>query len=174
MSVAHGPILSVGFPHPLAMTRCRLDEFRPSREPGIHFGLELRSGAWRARFLRAIDILKLFFTTQVIELICLNTNKYAWMMILEKSTYSEPDGSWKEITPPPPPLSGTEHQPQRTEKAFNCKKCYRDRKIEQKQSCTAKLTMCICASPAGTALLSGMPSRNNCTASRKVLLEIFY
>lgn len=113
MSVAHGPILSVGFPHPLAMTRCRLDEFRPSREPGIHFGLELPSGAWRARFLRAIDILKLFFTTQVIELICLNTNKYAWMMILEKSTYSEPDGSWKEATPPLRLALSTNHRERR-------------------------------------------------------------
>ncbi|XP_070385975.1 piggyBac transposable element-derived protein 4-like [Dermacentor albipictus] len=57
----------------------------------------LRSGP--KRLSRALDVFRLFFTAEVIHAICANTNKYAWMHIIEKPTYSEKDGSWKEVTP---------------------------------------------------------------------------
>ncbi|KAH8036522.1 hypothetical protein HPB51_001341 [Rhipicephalus microplus] len=59
--------------------------------------MTLRSRAHR--LTRALDFFRLFFTAEVIRAICLNTNKYAWAHILEKPTYSEKDGSWKEVTP---------------------------------------------------------------------------
>ncbi|XP_065284782.1 piggyBac transposable element-derived protein 4-like isoform X1 [Dermacentor albipictus] len=70
--------------------------FSPARKPGIHFGMQFRRGT--RRLLKAIDAFRLFFTVEVIAKICRNTNKYAWSMILEKPTYSEADGSWKEVT----------------------------------------------------------------------------
>ncbi|KAH8020247.1 hypothetical protein HPB51_025520 [Rhipicephalus microplus] len=73
-------------------------DFRPQRDPGINLGMTLRSRAHR--LTRALDFFFcLFFTAEVICAICLNTNKYAWAHILEKQTYSEKDGSWKEVTP---------------------------------------------------------------------------
>lgn len=42
----------------------------------------------KRRFLRTIDVLKLFIPTRVIETVCLNTNKHAWRMILEISSYT--------------------------------------------------------------------------------------
>ncbi|KAH8031452.1 hypothetical protein HPB51_017224 [Rhipicephalus microplus] len=71
-------------------------DFRPQRDPGIDLGMALRSRAHR--LTRALDFFRLF-TAEVIRAICLNTNKYAWTHILEKPTYSEKDGSWKEVTP---------------------------------------------------------------------------
>ncbi|KAH7935993.1 hypothetical protein HPB52_016332 [Rhipicephalus sanguineus] len=48
---------------------------------------------------RALDFFLLFFTTEVTKTVCENTNKYAWMNILGKQTYSRRDGSWEEVTP---------------------------------------------------------------------------
>lgn len=62
----------------------------------MNLGIALRSAA--RRFVRAVDFFLLFFTAQIIEDICKSTNKYAWMHIFEKPTYSERDGSWKEVT----------------------------------------------------------------------------
>lgn len=41
----------------------------------------------------------MFFTAEVIRMLCDNTNKYAWMNILDKPTYARRDGSWEEVTP---------------------------------------------------------------------------
>ncbi|KAH8010033.1 hypothetical protein HPB51_024383 [Rhipicephalus microplus] len=70
-------------------------KFLPTREPGAYVGAVMRSD----RFCRALDFFLLFFTTEVIKTVCENTNKYAWMHILEKQTYSRRDGSWEEVTP---------------------------------------------------------------------------
>ncbi|KAH8028948.1 hypothetical protein HPB51_020875 [Rhipicephalus microplus] len=40
----------------------------------------------------------MFFTAEVVNRICVNTNKYAWTQILKKQSYAEADGSWKEVT----------------------------------------------------------------------------
>ncbi|KAH8009844.1 hypothetical protein HPB51_020192 [Rhipicephalus microplus] len=64
-------------------------DFRPQRDPGIDLSMALRSRAHR--LTRALNFFRLFFTAEVIRAICLNTNKYAWTHILEKSTYSEKD-----------------------------------------------------------------------------------
>lgn len=50
--------------------------FLPRREPDVHLGVALRSSS--RRFLRARDFFLLFSTTEVIERLCDNTNKYAW------------------------------------------------------------------------------------------------
>ncbi|XP_049517028.1 piggyBac transposable element-derived protein 4-like [Dermacentor silvarum] len=71
--------------------------FTPRRPPGAHLGPALRSSA--RHFTTARDFFLLFFTAEVISNICKNTNKYAWMHILELPSYAERDGSWKEVTP---------------------------------------------------------------------------
>lgn len=45
------------------------------------------------------DFFALSFTTEIIAEICNVTNKYAWIHTLEKQSYSERDGPWKEVTP---------------------------------------------------------------------------
>ncbi|KAH8027362.1 hypothetical protein HPB51_004714 [Rhipicephalus microplus] len=72
-------------------------KFLPTREPGAYVGAVMRSDA--RRFCRALDFFLLFFTTEVIKTVCENTNKYVWMHILGKQTYSRRDGSWEEVTP---------------------------------------------------------------------------
>ncbi|XP_070395202.1 piggyBac transposable element-derived protein 4-like [Dermacentor albipictus] len=76
-------------------------EFSPRREPGVYLdaevGVALRSGS--KKFLTALDFFLLFFSMNVIETICDNTNKYAWTHILEKPTHACSDGSWEEVTP---------------------------------------------------------------------------
>ncbi|XP_072143441.1 piggyBac transposable element-derived protein 4-like [Dermacentor andersoni] len=72
-------------------------EFCVRRRPGVDLGTALRSSA--RRFARAVDFFALFFTAEIITEICDMTNKYAWMHILEKQSYSERDGSWKQVTP---------------------------------------------------------------------------
>lgn len=72
-------------------------KFLPTIEPGAYVGAVMRSDA--RRFCRALDFFLLFFTTEVIKTVCENTNKYAWMHILGKQTYSRRDGSWEEVTP---------------------------------------------------------------------------
>lgn len=59
--------------------------------------MQLRSGP--RHLVRVLDVFQLYFTAEVITRIYGNTNKYTWSMILEKQTYSEADGSWKEVTP---------------------------------------------------------------------------
>lgn len=71
--------------------------FSARREPGVDLGVALRSAA--RRYSRAVDFFLLFFTAEIITEICKNTNKYAWMHILQKPSYSEKDGSWREVTP---------------------------------------------------------------------------
>lgn len=75
-------------------------QFSPRRDPGVYLeddvGVALRSGA--RKFLSAMDFFLLFFSTQVLDTICKNTNKYAWTKILEKPTHARSDGSWEEIT----------------------------------------------------------------------------
>lgn len=71
-------------------------KFSPSKQPGAHVGAALRSDV--RRFSRT-QIFFLFFTTKVIKNLCVNRNKYAWMHILERQTYSRRDGSWEEVTP---------------------------------------------------------------------------
>ncbi|XP_070388820.1 piggyBac transposable element-derived protein 4-like [Dermacentor albipictus] len=74
--------------------------FSPKREPGVHLtedvGVALRSTT--KRFLTALDFFFLFFSADVIETVCENTNKYAYTKILEKPTHARPDGSWEEVT----------------------------------------------------------------------------
>ncbi|KAH8019612.1 hypothetical protein HPB51_020311 [Rhipicephalus microplus] len=41
----------------------------------------------------------LFFTTEVLQTLCDNTNKYAWMRILDRQTYARRDSSWEEVMP---------------------------------------------------------------------------
>lgn len=72
-------------------------QFCPRRKPGVDLGMARRSSA--SRFLRALDFFLLFFTTELVTAMCENTNKYAWAHILEKPTYSERDGSWKNVSP---------------------------------------------------------------------------
>lgn len=48
--------------------------FSPRREPRL--GMMLRSEA--KRLTKAIDVFVVFFTAEVINRICVNTNKYAW------------------------------------------------------------------------------------------------
>ncbi|XP_072140441.1 piggyBac transposable element-derived protein 4-like [Dermacentor andersoni] len=72
-------------------------QFTPTRPPGAHLGPALRSSA--RHFTTARDFFLLFFTAEVINTICKNTNKYAWMHILELPSYAERDGLWKEVTP---------------------------------------------------------------------------
>lgn len=71
-------------------------EFRAQRQPGVNLGIAFRSAA--RHFMRAVDFFLLFFTSQIIGEICKSTNKYAWMHIFEKPTYSERDYSWREVT----------------------------------------------------------------------------
>nr|XP_037274775.1 piggyBac transposable element-derived protein 4-like [Rhipicephalus microplus] len=70
--------------------------FSPRREPGLDLGMVLRSEA--KRLTKAIDVFVMFFTAEVVNRICVNTNKYAWTQILKKQSYAEADGSWKEVT----------------------------------------------------------------------------
>ncbi|KAH8031194.1 hypothetical protein HPB51_013651 [Rhipicephalus microplus] len=74
--------------------------FAPHRAPGVYItdyvGVALKSGP--RKFLTALDF-ALFFTTQVITMLCENSNKYGWTKILEKPTHARPDGSWEEVTP---------------------------------------------------------------------------
>lgn len=76
-------------------------EFSPRRQPGVYLGddvaMALRSGT--KKFLTALDFFLLFFSAEVVAMICENTNKYAWTRILEKPTHSRPDGSWEEVAP---------------------------------------------------------------------------
>lgn len=72
-------------------------QFCPRRKPGVDLGMARRSSA--SRFLRALDFFLLFFSTELVTAMCENTNKYAWAHILEKPTYSERDGSWKNVSP---------------------------------------------------------------------------
>lgn len=72
-------------------------QFFPKRNPGVKVGGAVRSSA--RRFVRAIDVFQLFFTAELINMICENTNKYAWAHILERQTYAEKDGSWKMFSP---------------------------------------------------------------------------
>lgn len=76
-------------------------EFSPRREPGVYLGddvaMALRSGT--KKFLTTLDFFLVCFSTEVIETICGNSNKYAWTRILEKPTHACSDKSRKEITP---------------------------------------------------------------------------
>ncbi|KAH8035086.1 hypothetical protein HPB51_004327 [Rhipicephalus microplus] len=75
--------------------------FAPHRAPGVYItdyvGVALGSGP--KKFLTALDFFALFFTTQVIAMLCENSNKYGWSTILEKPMHARPDGSWEEVTP---------------------------------------------------------------------------
>ncbi|KAH8038374.1 hypothetical protein HPB51_001488 [Rhipicephalus microplus] len=72
-------------------------KFSPVRQPGAHLAAALRSDV--RRFSRALDFFLLFFTTEVLQALCDNTNKYAWMRILDRQTYARRDGSWEEVMP---------------------------------------------------------------------------
>ncbi|KAH8035404.1 hypothetical protein HPB51_005128 [Rhipicephalus microplus] len=73
-------------------------KFSSVRQPGAHLAAALRSGV--RRFSRALDFFLLFFTTEVLQTnICDNTNKYAWMRILDRQIYARRDGSWEEVMP---------------------------------------------------------------------------
>lgn len=72
-------------------------QFSPKRQPGVHVGAALRSDS--RRFSRALDFFLLFFTSEVVRTLCENTNKYAWMHILDRQTYARRDGSWEKVTP---------------------------------------------------------------------------
>lgn len=66
-------------------------EWRLAREPCLDLGMVLRSEA--KRLTKAIDVFVMFFTAEVVNRICVNTNKYAWTQILKKQSYAEADGS---------------------------------------------------------------------------------
>lgn len=72
-------------------------KFSPTRQPGAHVAAALRSDV--RRFSRALDFFLLFFTTEVLQTLCDNTNKYAWMHVLDRQTYARRDGSWEEVMP---------------------------------------------------------------------------
>ncbi|KAH8026429.1 hypothetical protein HPB51_020413 [Rhipicephalus microplus] len=75
--------------------------FAARRAPGVYItdyvGVALRSRP--KKFLTALDFFALFFTTQVITMLCENSNKYGWTKILEKPTHARPNGSGEEVTP---------------------------------------------------------------------------
>ena len=48
--------------------------------------------------VRAIDFFKLFFTDILMEQICLHTNSYGWMKIVDKPYYGDNAGAWKETS----------------------------------------------------------------------------
>ena len=48
--------------------------------------------------VRAIDFFKLFFTDILMRQICLHTNSYGWMKIVDKPYYGDNAGAWKETT----------------------------------------------------------------------------
>lgn len=89
--------VSTSYGHDSLPASAKRVQFFPRRNLGVEVGGALRSNAWR--FVRAVDFFKLFFTAQLMNMICENTNKYAWMHILDRQTYAEKDGSWKNFTP---------------------------------------------------------------------------
>ena len=66
--------------------------FVPNRPAGAQFPVGFQPK-------RAADFFMLFFTAEVIASIAAFTNKYAWMHVLENSSYACADGSWQETTP---------------------------------------------------------------------------
>ncbi|XP_049275812.1 piggyBac transposable element-derived protein 4-like [Rhipicephalus sanguineus] len=89
--------VSTSYGHDSLPASVKRVQFLPRRNPGVEVGGALRSNA--RRFVRAVDFFQLFFTTQLISMICDYTNKYAWMHILERQTYAERDGSWRNFSP---------------------------------------------------------------------------
>ncbi|KAH8024064.1 hypothetical protein HPB51_020822 [Rhipicephalus microplus] len=53
----------------------------------------------RASLLKGARFFLLFFTTEVLQTLRENTNKYTWMHILDRQTYTRRDGSWEEVVP---------------------------------------------------------------------------
>lgn len=72
-------------------------KFSLARQPGAHLAAVLRSDVRCVS--RALDFFRLFFTTKAVHTLCDNTNKYAWMHILDRQTYAQRDGSWEEVMP---------------------------------------------------------------------------
>ena len=74
-----------------------LPQFRHSRPPGVHFERPLLRGTMTT----ALEFFHLFFTPEMIDDICSNTNAYANEHIIagSHSSYTKADGSWKDITP---------------------------------------------------------------------------
>ena len=70
--------------------------FTPRRVAGINFGRPLL----RNTMTRAVDFFNLFFTAQLLNSIAYHTNSNAYAQIMEGSnqSYTQPDGSWKEVT----------------------------------------------------------------------------
>ena len=67
--------------------------FQPSRTPGLHDIGRITCGS----MTKAIDFFKLFFTIEILNEICVHTNAYAWINILNKSSYANSDGTWNEM-----------------------------------------------------------------------------
>lgn len=71
--------------------------FTPARDPDPQLGRLTRAGV--ENFTRAVDFFWLFFTAQVVDDICRNTNIYGWLHVLDKQTYRNTAGGWDEISP---------------------------------------------------------------------------
>lgn len=93
--------LSAGFLRLMGAIRClplhNACSFVQDGDWGVDLGMARRSSA--NRFLRALDFVLLLFRAGLVTVVCENTYKYAWTHILEKPTYSERDGSWKNVSP---------------------------------------------------------------------------
>ena len=74
----------------------QLPEFEPNRPPGVYIGRPVT----RNTITRAFEFFHLFFTTSIVSDIVKYTNSYAYEHIMEEShrSYTQPDGSWLEVT----------------------------------------------------------------------------
>lgn len=71
-----------------------LPNFTPSRPPGPQIHQVLRN-----QMSNAEDFFLLFFSNEMIETICENINKYAWLNIHKKPYYGDKNGAWIETNP---------------------------------------------------------------------------
>ena len=70
-------------------------KFKPHNPPGPRLG-RMITREKLLHFTKAVDFL-LFLTANIIEDICFNTNLYGWLHILEKTSYADAEGCWKEV-----------------------------------------------------------------------------
>ena len=71
-------------------------KFTPRRQPGLHLNNMTRHAS---NSIRRPDFFLMFFSAEVIRNICDFTNSYAWVKVLETTSYGDRHGAWKEVTP---------------------------------------------------------------------------
>ena len=72
-----------------------LPRFAPVREPGFYLDAPLLRG----KYVTSIEFFQLYFTDDMINDICFDTNPCAWANITQKQYYVDQQGAWKEVTP---------------------------------------------------------------------------